>query len=130
MLTRMLKYLEEAEPDRGTVTVFSLSPEDIVFFMQSMDATARTQVHESDCPHWGATVYAPCGCPKRAKAETLRAAKSGLQMSLKEAGLTSAWCPFRLMGNPCMAVQVDRYIDLLEKEQSAAGVKTCTCRPR
>lgn len=102
------------------------TPDDVIYFLLSKDDRGITKIHTASCPLLSFSnpqrLHA-CLCPKRAAASALRKTRSHLKMAFESNGLTMAWNPQTLTGNPCSAPQVIALISDVKKEQFKAGVK-------
>ncbi len=108
------------EPELSDAT-----PDLVVSFLISKDATSHTVVHQPTCPGVGTRTWAPqcpaLGCAKRAAATTNQTRYGQLRGACNRAGLSDVWNPFSRTGNPCAAPEVTTYVDRMHEEQLASG---------
>ncbi len=124
MMAELMAYLRaDGNP---YPTPQAATPDDVVKMFIAKDAgtKGRTIVHTDTCEWWGVKKNAPCPCPKRMKAATLRSQKASLQAMFRDLGYRAPWLESAGTGNPCMSWQVDQYLSCIEREQCAAGVET------
>jgi integrase len=108
--------------------VGSATPHMVVGYLISLDKSGRTVVHEPRCPAGREnSVVADCigGCPRRAKANTVRVNLSALRMALDDLQGSTRWVAGLYPGeNPARSRMVDQYEHGVLAEQLAAGVTT------
>lgn len=108
------------EPELSDAT-----PDLVVSFLISKDATSHTVVHQPACPGVGTRTWAAqcasLGCAKRAAATTNQTRYGQLRGACNRAGLTMTWDPSTCTGNPCAAPEVTTYVDRVHTEQLASG---------
>lgn len=110
----------------STATPQAVLPRDVVRFLISKDirGAGRTKVHVDSCEWWGVKRDAPCACPYRLAAASVRSQKASLQGRFRDLGFRNPWLESAQAGNPCMAPEVDQYVAMIEREQCSAGVET------
>lgn len=121
LLERLMDFLRE--DGVGEPCPQAASPQDIIRFLQVLDETGRTVVHESCCIQWGVKVGCTCACPRRAAAASVANRRLALQGVFKGRGLSDVWCRRTQSGNPCLDHSVSEYVDEVEREQCDAGVQ-------
>jgi integrase len=114
----------------GSHSPLEASPKDVVFFLVDLDlrGSSRSVLHASSCPLFrnpaASASPAPtsaCGCPTRLLPATVRGHRYSLQAAFRDRGRVSPFDPQTRLGNPCIAAEVDRYINALDNERADAG---------
>ena len=107
-------------------SIYALAPLDVIHYLFSLDGSASTRVHKDGCPQKGKpnNKLIVCGCPKRAKAESLKTARKMLSRGLADAGLLNDWSEQTKTGNPAKSRLVRDYEAAINREQLRADVLT------
>jgi integrase len=119
------RFVEFLQRRRPLVPWTTATPHDVVAFLISKDASSRTTVHSTlSCPNMGSLTFpfGPCDCPRRAKATSLKTTSAMLRAEFSREVSPLKYAPQTLLGNPVHSPLVERYIDLMEKAQTRAGV--------
>ena len=124
--TELLAFMSALGVDQPVL--YDVTPRDVVYYLMSKDVTGQTVVHARSCEDWGqrtALRNKRCGCPVRAAAGTVDTVRGTVSALFRDIGLTAAWDAGACTGNPARSALVDNsyYLDLVEREQSTAGVR-------
>ena len=109
--------------------IHDVTPRIILLFLVSKDASASTIVHVEECEGLlGAKParFRPegCTCPSRAAAASVKKTIASLSTLFQSEGMTSPWNPRDECGNPASAMEVNRYLRAVNREQADARVRT------
>lgn len=104
-----------------------LTPDLIVRYLASRDASGITRVHHAECSAHLAdnpsrTFCANPLCSRRLSGSSLRTKCKQLSKVFTDLGLTTPWNPLTSSGNPVRSNTVTDYIRRVDAEQSAAKV--------
>lgn len=112
--------------DELDISPLHVAPLDVVCWLISADARARTVFHKAACPCYRAPEGGACdgalGCKPRLKHAAARTKTMQLRAWYRSAGHTTEWDPRTGTGNPCRSPEVDEYLAALLKEEIACGV--------
>lgn len=109
-------------------SLYTVTPEVVVWFLISRDTGAHTIVHHSDCdalwqPHPSSVRCSDPRCTRRLNGSTLKVKCKQLSHSFRTAGLVADWSPQAQTGNPVRSQPVRDYVRRVNAEQSAARVQ-------
>jgi integrase len=121
----VIRLLQFTNLLRECDSIYQLRPDDVVRFLVSLDDTSATRVHRPDCPQRGNTrnKAIECGCPRRAKASSVKTARKNLSRGLADEGLLVDWSAQTLTGNPVQSRAVRDYEAAVNREQLMADVR-------
>lgn len=119
-LNKLLQWLR----DEGVrqPSVYTPDAEDVFNFIAVRSIEGRTVVHEGDCPYWGLKSNAHCTCPSNMSYGSVRSLRFALQAAFRDAGRVGPFDPRTGAGNPCIHARTDQFLEMIRKQQSAAGV--------
>ena len=110
-------------------SVLEASDSDVVNFCiwKSLSGVGRTYLHNVQCPLLGGQKFVrDClglGCKKMISVEYFRTGViSKLREGFRSIGLTSNWDERSSSGNPALARQVARYLNMVQEQQAKAGI--------
>jgi hypothetical protein len=122
LVRQLLKYMDQIG---APMSLFAVTPYDIVCFFMEKDLRGRTVVHDSNC-EWsraGVTKNSrKCQCSLRLHHNTLDTQIGLLRGVFRDLGLPGPWCYRLNTGNPCDAKEVKLFYKLSGKEQLVGGV--------
>jgi len=122
LVKQLLKYMDVIG---APVSLFAVTPYDVICFFMEKDVRGRTVVHDSKCEHSRAGVSKKsrqCECSLRLHHNTLDTQIGLLRGVFRDLGLPGPWCYRLNTGNPCDAKEVKLFYKLSGKEQLIGGV--------
>ena len=117
---KLMEYLQEEGVD--TPSIYTPDTTDVFNFIANRSRSGKTVIHTADCPQWGTKANDRCGCEKNMSYGAVRSLKFTLQAAFRDAGRVGTYDPRTGTGNPCMHTRIDRLLEMIEKQQCAAGV--------
>ena len=119
LTAHLFALLREADVEENLKNV---TPQDILAYLVSRDASSNTIVHTTTCPAWNRPIS--CHCPQRAKHDSLRTTVGRLRGLFRDNGMPLPWETGSQLGNPANAVIVQHYLKQTALEQRTANVLT------
>lgn len=119
-LGKLLQWLREEGVQHPTI--YSPDAEDVFSFLAVRSLEGRTIVHVGDCRFWGLKSNAHCKCPSNMSYGSVRSLRFSLQAAFRDAGRVGPFDPRTGAGNPCIHARTDQLLEMIRKQQSAAGV--------
>jgi hypothetical protein len=117
---KLLQWLREEGVQHPTI--YSPDAEDVFSFLAVRSLEGRTIVHVGDCRFWGLKSNAHCKCPSNTSYGSVRSIRFSLQAAFRDAGRVGPFDPCTGAGNPCIHARTDQLLEMIRKQQSAAGV--------